>query len=281
MWDISEKYSDAETPGSRAEWLALDEARFRACFRTFFYGELLPRVYGDAKGADLAHAKELLALWRERGLSEGDHDLRFARCLVQAVEEEPDAPLDSAALRAYRMEKPAITPEDREVVLRVIHDRRSVRAFFNRDIPDELIAKILAAGQHAAHVNNLQSIRYIVVNETHEPWVFRGVDIPPAHQHIAVLQDDRCYLGGDEKSQMDRIIDAGAATECMLLAMHAYGVDGAWLTYNDEEQFPRLRAKFDLPEYIRIVDLIDLGYGSQTPFPPQRPEVDERVIVRV
>ncbi len=281
MWDISDKYTVSEAPAGRAERLALDETRFRACFRAFFYGELLPRVYGG-QSAPLDEAREWLALWRERGLSEGDHDVRFARCLVQAIEDESAAsPLDSVYLAAYRREKPEITPEDREVVLRVIHDRRSVRAFHDRDIPDALLARILAAGQHAAHVNNLQSIRYIVVNETHEPWVFRGVDIPPAHQHIAVLQDDRCYQGGGEKNLMDRIVDAGAATECMLLAMHAYGVDGAWLTYNDEEQFPRLRARFDLPDYMRIVDLIDLGYGSQTPFPPQRPDVAERVIVRV
>ncbi|MBQ1384381.1 MAG: nitroreductase family protein, partial [Firmicutes bacterium] len=38
--------------------------------------------------------------------------------------------------------------------MRVIHERRSVRAFHDKDIPDELLAKILAAGLNAAHSRN-------------------------------------------------------------------------------------------------------------------------------
>ena len=40
----------------------------------------------------------------------------------------------------------------------------------------------------------------------------------------------------------------------------------------------RLRERFGLDDYIRVVDFIDMGYGVQTPFPPQRPDVSERVI---
>ena len=283
MWDILDKYTSADKPKSRQEYLDLDDSRFRACFRGFFYGDLLGDIYKDQAAARSAvsHAEELLSVWRERGMTEADHDFIFAKALLEAVKDKDAAsPLKSGSIAPFIAEKPEITAEDKEIGLRVIHDRRSVRAFYDKDIPDEILAKILAAGQHAAHVNNLQSIRYLLVNETHEPMVFCGVDIPPGRHHIAVLQDDRCYLNGSEKNMMDRILDAGAATQCMLLAMHAYGVDGAWLTFNDE-QMAGLFERFDLPDYIRIVDLIDLGYGCQTPFPPQRPDVHERIVLRV
>ena len=284
MWDIHEKYDKTQKPASREEYLKLCDAEFRAGFRAFFYDEFLNNVClgcGDLP-ALLDEADCLLGLWRERGLSETDHDFAFAKSLTMAAKDkEAETPLKSVFMAPYVIEKKPVTPEAREAVMRVIHERRSVRAFHDKDIPDELLAKILAAGLNAAHSRNLQSIRFILVNENHEPWVFRGIDIPPGHHHIAVLQDDRCYQASEEKDQMQRIIDAGAATECMLLALHAYGVDGAWLTYNDEEQFPRLREKFAIPVYMRIVDLIELGWGCQTPFPPQRPAVEERVVVRV
>ncbi len=284
MWDIHERYQKTKKPSSKEEYLKLGDAEFKASFRAFFYDTFLNEVFlNGGRNEDLSEeAALLLSLWRERGISETDHDCAFAKSLLAAVKDEhADCPFESDHLKPYIKEVPAVGPEEKEAVLRVIHERRSVRAFHDKDIPDELLARILAAGLHAAHSRNLQSIKFILVNEKHEPWVFRGIDIPPGHHHIAVLQDDRCYQGSDEKSLMERIFDAGAATECMLLALHAYGVDGAWLTFNDGEQFPRLREKFALPDYMRIVDLIELGWGCQTPFPPQRPEVEERVIVRV
>ncbi len=284
MWDIHEKYSDPKKPASAEEYLSLDDSVFRASFRAFFYDELLNHIYCPGEDGEKlrAEAEELLGLWKKRGMSETCHDFRFADSLFKALNDEyASEPLKSAELDAYRMAPAGIGEAEKEAVFRVIHERRSVRAFHDRDIPDEILVKILAAGLHAAHSRNLQSVSFILVNEKHEPWVFRGIDIPPGHHHIAVLQDDRCYMGSDEKSQMDRIMDAGAATECMLLALHAYGVDGAWLTYNDEEQFPRLRERFGIPDYMRIVDLIELGWGCQTPFPPQRPSAEERIVVRV
>ena len=118
-----------------------------------------------------------------------------------------------------------------------------------------------------------------MVREKDEPWLFRGSDIPPGPVHIAVLQDERCYLANTAMSLKNRVLDAGAATQNILLAIHAHGLDGAWLTYEDP-MIDRLRRRFDLADYIRIVDFIDMGYGVQTPFPPQRPDVSERIIVR-
>ena len=71
---------------------------------------------------------------------------------------------------------------------------RCARLTHSREVPDELIDKVLNAGLWAAHACNLQSIRYLVVREKDEPWLFRGSDIPPGPVHIAVLQDERCYL---------------------------------------------------------------------------------------
>ena len=50
--------------------------------------------------------------------------------------------------------------------------------------------------------------------------------------------------------------------------------------FSNEEFCDRLRKKFNLPDYIRLVTYVDVGYGDQTPHPPLRQSVDEAVLGR-
>lgn len=264
------------------EYLAVSDTEFCARFRERVHHTLEVQFYHALQtgrpmdAGQLKTAEHMCLLWQKRGLPEDHHDYQYAqRILSMARDCAEGKPVDLSPHAP-----PEVTDKDREVFFRVVHDRRSVRAFdMERDVPDELINKVLDAGLWAAHACNLQSIRYLVVREKDEPWLFRGSDIPPGPVHIAVLQDERCYLANTAMSLKNRVLDAGAATQNILLAIHAHGLDGVWLTYEDP-MIDRLRRRFDLADYIRIVDFIDMGYGVQTPFPPQRPDVSERIIVR-
>ncbi|HIU43374.1 MAG TPA: nitroreductase family protein [Candidatus Ventrousia excrementavium] len=282
MWDILEKYEKAPLRLTDEEYLAVSDTEFCARFRERVHHTLEVQFYHALQtgrpmdAGQLKTAEHMCLLWQKRGLPEDHHDYQYAqRILSMARDCAEGKPVDLSPHAP-----PEVTDKDREVFFRVVHDRRSVRAFdMERDVPDELINKVLDAGLWAAHACNLQSIRYLVVREKDEPWLFRGSDIPPGPVHIAVLQDERCYLANTAMSLKNRVLDAGAATQNILLAIHAHGLDGVWLTY-EAPMIDRLRRRFDLADYIRIVDFIDMGYGVQTPFPPQRPDVSERIIVR-
>ncbi len=283
MWDILEKYEKAPLRLTDDEYLAVSDTEFRARFRERVHHTLEIQFYhalqtGRPLDPDqLKTAEHMCGLWRQRGLPTGHHDYEYAQRILAMARDCAEG--KTVDLSPYA--PPAVTEKDREAFFRAVHDRRSVRAFdHSREVPDELIDKVLNAGLWAAHACNLQSIRYLVVREKDEPWLLRGSDIPPGPVHIAVLQDERCYLANTVMSLKNRILDAGAATTNILLAIHAHGLDGVWLTYEDP-MIDRLRERFGLDDYIRIVDFIDMGYGVQTPFPPQRPDVSERVIVRV
>lgn len=282
MWDILEKYEKAPMRLTDEEYLAISDTEFRARFRERVHHTLEVQFYHALQSGQplnpeqTATAEHMCELWRKRGLPTDHHDYAYAQQILALARDcAAGNPVDLSPFAP-----PVVTDADREVFFRVVHDRRSVRAFSDREVPDELIDKVLDAGLWAAHACNLQSIRYLVVREKDEPWVFRGSDIPPGPVHIAVLQDERCYLANTVMSLKNRVLDAGAATTNILLAIHANGLDGVWLTYEDH-MMDSLRKRFDLPDYIRIVDFIDMGYGVQTPFPPQRPDVSERIIVRV
>lgn len=282
MWDILEKYEKAPLALSDEEYLAVSDAEFCARFRERVHHTLEIQFYhalhtnSRLDPGQIRTAEHMCELWDRRGLPADHHDYRYARNILALARDCAEGkPVD---LTPYA--PPAITDADREAFFRVVHDRRSVRAFSEKEVPDELINKVLDAGLWAAHACNLQSVRYLVIREKNEPWLFRGSDIPPGPVHIAVLQDERCYLANTVMSLKNRILDAGAATANILLAIHAHGLDGVWLTYTGQ-MIDNLRRRFELPDYIRIVDFIDMGYGVQTPFPPQRPDVAERVLVRV
>jgi nitroreductase len=79
----------------------------------------------------------------------------------------------------------------------------------------------------------------------------------------------------------NQLLDAGAAGQNIVLAAHAAGLEGVWLTFPDQEFCDRLRAKFDLPDYIRLVTYVDVGYGDQTPHPPLRWNVKDTILGRI
>ena len=147
-------------------------------------------------------------------------------------------------------------------------------------MPDELIDKVLEAGLWAAHGCNVQSIRYIVVREKNEPGLFRGSDVPGGPVHLIVLQDMRCYRANSFTPVRNQLLDAGAAGQNMVLAAHAVGLESVWLTFRNKEFSDRLRARFNLPDYMRLVTYVDVGYGDQTPYPPLRWDVKDTVLGR-
>jgi nitroreductase len=78
----------------------------------------------------------------------------------------------------------------------------------------------------------------------------------------------------------NRLLDAGAAAQNMVLAAHALGLGGVWLTFSDA-MLERLYARFQFPDEVKIVTYIDVGWPAQTPAPPYRLGLTETVLRRI
>ncbi|MBE6829192.1 MAG: hypothetical protein E7519_03160 [Ruminococcaceae bacterium] len=264
------------------EYLAMDEVEFKARFRERIHHTLEIQVYSaiyrnkPLSATQSYPAKHLSNLWEERGLSTDLPEYQFASRLISFAEDAAHGrPVD---LSAFAPEK--VTPEITQDFFTVLKDRRSVREFTKERVPDELIDKILEAGLWAAHSCNLQSIRYLVIREENAPGLFKGSDIPGGPVHLVVLQDQRVYRANPFMPERNHLLDAGAAAQNMALAAHAVGLEGVWLTF-DDTIIKRLRDYFHIPEDIRIVTYVDVGFGDQTPYPPLRSEVKDAVLGRV
>ena len=233
--------------------LAMDETEFRARVRERSHHTLEIQVYATAyrhqklKPNQADYTKHLLELWEKRGLGKNLPEYRYASFLIDAAEKLVKG--EDVDLTPY---KPTpVTEQMEKDFFTIVKERRSVREFKDKEVPDELIDKILEAGLWAAHGCNIQSIRYVVVREKNEPGLFRGSDVPGGPVHLVILQDMRCYRANSFTPVRNQLLDAGAAGQNIVLAAHAVGLEGVWLTFPGEEFCDRLRKKFNLPDYIR------------------------------
>lgn len=264
------------------DFLTMDESEFRARVRERSHHSLEIQMYHAAyrneklKASQADYVKHLLELWRKRGLGTDLPEYKYASFLVESADKLSRG--EAVDLSPYKPK--TVIPQMEEDFFTIVKERRSVREFTDQEVPDELIDKVLEAGLWAAHGCNVQSVRYIVVREKNEPGLFRGSDVPGGPVHLIVLQDMRCYRANSFTPVRNQLLDAGAAGQNMVLAAHAVGLESVWLTFRNKEFSDRLRARFNLPDYMRLVTYVDVGYGDQTPYPPLRWDVKDTVLGR-
>jgi len=264
------------------EYLALDETEFRARFRERLHHTLEIQTYSaifagkKLSGTQTDIVKHLVELWRQRGLSEELPDFQTAeRVLGFAARAQKGEQVDLSEYAPHKL-----TADEYAVYEKVVEQRRSVRHWTEEEVGDEAIDKILTSGLWAAHSCNLQSIRYAVIREKNAPGLFKGGDIPGGPVHILILQDERVYRANPFNPVRNRLLDAGAAAQNIVLTAHALGLGGVWLTFTPVVS-ERLAGFLQLPESIKPTTYVDIGWPAQTPASILRQGLEEAVIKRV
>jgi nitroreductase len=264
------------------KYLNMDETEFRARFRERAHHTLEIQTYEAIHRHKLLQAaqsrtlRRLADIWRRRGISVEAVDYRAASVLLDLAEQaqrSSDVDLSEYAPRP-------LSDADVEAFTAIVKERRSVRHWTDKEVSDDVIDRVLEAATWAAHSCNLQSLRFIVIREATAPGLFLGADIPGGPVHILFLQDMRVYKANPNNPEHNQLLDAGAAAQNAVLAAHALGLGGVWLTFTEVVK-RRLETFLELPEHIRAVTYIDLGWPAQTPAPTLRIGLDEVVLKRI
>lgn len=267
---------------SEEQLMELNEVEFRArmrerCHHTLEIPTYESAYFGTPLPADQTETVEkMLRVWDRRGLSHDLVEYRFATTILgYAKKRIAGEPVDLSI-----HEPKWLTPGEQEVFERVIYERRTVRQWdLKRYVDDELIDKVLNAGLWGPHGCNLQSIRYMVIREDAEPGLFDGSDVPGGPIHVVIMQDKRCYDANKLMPPFNILLDCGAATQNIVLAAHAYGLGGCWLTFSDVMR-ERLIKHYSIPEHYDVVTYVDIGWPDQSPCPVWRCGVEEAVVYR-
>lgn len=163
-----------------------------------------------------------------------------------------------------------------------IRARRSIRKFLARGIPDETAEKLINAIRWAPSAGNLQARRFYFVydNELREMLAvaaFGQMFIAGAPLVIVACADhERISHYGKRGKELYAIQDVAVAVENLMLQACELGLGAVWVGAFNEEQVKKV---LKLPDHLRPVALIPVGYPAHQPSAPRRLGRDEIVEV--
>lgn len=166
-------------------------------------------------------------------------------------------------------------------LLDIIKNRRSVREFKDQEIPESAIDALIEALRWAPSAGNLQSRKfYFVFNEAvrnklaqtglRQDYVSFIARAPLVVVGCVDLRIASRY--GERGTELYCIQDTAISVQNLLLAAQDQGLGTCWVGAFKEEEVKEI---LEMPDYLRPVVLVPVGYPAKTPKAPARlPETD-------
>lgn len=165
-------------------------------------------------------------------------------------------------------------------VLTIIKERRSVRSFQDRDIPDEIVNKLIEALIWAPSAGNLQSRKFYFVKDER---LKRGIALAALSQNfiadaplvVVGCTDNRIYNRyGDRGVNLYSIQDVACSIMNMMLTAWENGLGTVWVGAFRESSVIEI---LNIPKNLRPIAIVPVGYPSKIPSAPPRVSVKEAI----
>lgn len=166
-------------------------------------------------------------------------------------------------------------------------ERRSIRKYEDRPVPDEALGTIMAAVRFAPSWTNCQCWDIVVVRdeatkvrlqETVAPKnpAVKAVAAAPVVLAVCGRKGVSGFYGGKASTKFGDwyMFDLGMATQNLCLAAHGLGLGTVVVGLLDHD---RAAAVLNVPETHDLVVLVPLGYPAKRPGAPKRRAADEFV----
>lgn len=167
-------------------------------------------------------------------------------------------------------------------VREAIKRRRSIRRFLDKDIQADAVDALIEAIRWAPSAGNLQARRFYFVFEQglKERIAIAALDqmfIATAPLVIVACGDyERIGPYGERGKRLYMIQDVAVAAENVMLQAFELGFGSVWVGAFNEDEVARV---LNLPDYLRPMAIIPIGYPAQQPKPPRRLEKNEIIEV--
>ena len=172
-------------------------------------------------------------------------------------------------------------------IMEIIRNRRSIRRFQEKDIPEAVLACVLEAARWAPSWANTQPWEIVVVRDRHIKDRIQQA-VPPrnpawlaiVNAPVLLVMCGRLKRSGYYKDSYPTkfgdwfMYDLGLATQNLCLAAHAFGLGSVIVGLFDHD---RVGEVIKLPPEHEVVVLVPLGYPDQQPSPPKRRECNKFV----
>ena len=149
------------------------------------------------------------------------------------------------------------------MILDIIKKRQSVRSYLDREIPEELLNKVLEAGRLAPSATNRQPWKFIVVKDKElkkqlVPACKNQRFVGEASVVIVGCATDPSYKMGN--GDYSYSVDLAIALDHISLQATDLGLGTCWIGafYQD-----KVKEALDIPEDLNVVALMPLGYPKE------------------
>lgn len=155
-------------------------------------------------------------------------------------------------------------------LLDVILRRRSIRRYENKEIPKDMLDKIVEAGRQSPSAANRQPYRFVIVTDSEIKKELKGrfsrflKDAPVV---IVGCANPKALLTGKWAT-----VDTTIALENMALAAWSLGIGSCWIGSFNEEKTKEL---LKIPENWKVVALVTFGYPAEQPKPRKKKPTNE------
>jgi nitroreductase len=150
-------------------------------------------------------------------------------------------------------------------VFEALHTRRSIRKYEDKEIPQELVQKMLAAAMMAPSAGDARPWQFILVTDPEKKSKIKEV-----HPYVPMITGAPLgiLICGDlskEKYPGFWPQDCSAAMQNLLLAAHASGLGAVWTgIYPLEERVVKVKEIFNLPDHVIPMGLAVMGWPAQS-----------------
>jgi nitroreductase len=158
--------------------------------------------------------------------------------------------------------------------LECIKARTSVRSYKPDPIPEVLLNKILEAAVNAPSAGNMQDWEFVIVKDSGNRKALSDaaqgqIFVAQAPVVIVVCSDLKRISAayGSRGENLYSIQDTAAAVQNIMLAACDLGLGTCWVGAFRED---KVRSLLSLPEHVRPLAIIPMGYPSSIPKKPKR-----------
>jgi len=172
-------------------------------------------------------------------------------------------------------------------LLEAIRQRRSIRKFTAKEIPEKILLKIITSGTWAPY--GAERWMVIIVKDDKAKnemmaWFVdqkRNLHVLSAPANLVVCCDlrdknwpaiDKRNHGKRDHRELFSIQESAAMIQNMLLTAHEEGLGSCWNGSFDEKVVSQV---LSIPHGVRPIAIISLGYTLNSPKPPKRKKTEE------
>jgi nitroreductase len=164
-------------------------------------------------------------------------------------------------------------------LLEIIKNRRSIRSYKKRDLPQETIDMLLEAARWAPSAGNVQPWAFVVASsqkmkQNLSTAAFGQKALEEASIVIVVCADEKLaeQSYGKRGKSLLCLQDTAAATQNILLTAYSLGLGSCWVGAFKEDEVRRV---IKAPKQMRPIALIPVGYPNEAPPATSRRPVSE------